>query len=116
MIVKAQSKGREFVGLQVGIHNAQRYFPRNISVIELRLDHLVIQCGLAPDFWQGESEIHDPRLCAWLESKNPHQRPGQADLPMAMIPSGKNSFRLQSIGLADRLRGKSTHKAVSQPV
>jgi hypothetical protein len=63
----------------------------------LQLDHLQIQCGLLPHFWEGRPEIHDPRLCDWLESKNPHDRPCRTPIPMAMIPSGKNSFKLASI-------------------
>jgi hypothetical protein len=97
MLVKTQCKGREFTGVEVGALNVRRYFPRNVEVIELHLDHLLIQCGLAPGFWQGHSEIRDPRLCAWLESKNFNGRPGEAPIPLALIPSGKNCFRLQPI-------------------
>jgi hypothetical protein len=74
----------------------------------LLLDHLQIQCGLAPDFWKGHTEIRDPRLCAWLESKNFHGRPGDAPIPLAMIPSGKNCFRLQPIAKNRRLQFKPT--------
>jgi hypothetical protein len=83
----------------VGALNVRRYFPRNISVIELELDHLQIQCGLDPEFWRDEPEIHDPRLCAWLESKNFHTRPGRTPVPLVMVPSGNNSFKLQLAGL-----------------
>ncbi len=82
-------------GVHVGTTNVRRYFPKSIEVIELQLDHLRIQCGLAPDFWRDQPEIHDPRLCAWLESKLFHTKPDQNPIPIAMIPSGKNSFRLQ---------------------
>jgi hypothetical protein len=97
MVVKTQCKGHAFTGVEVGADNVRRYFPRDIDVIELHLDHLLIQCGLAPDFWHGQSEIRDPRLGAWLESKNFHGRPGQAPIPLALIPSGKNCFRLRPI-------------------
>jgi hypothetical protein len=96
MVVKTQSKGRGLTGLHVGAMNVRRYFPRNISVIELELDHLQIQCGLDPGFWRDEPEIHDPRLCAWLESKNFHTRPDRTPVPLVMIPSGGNSFKLQT--------------------
>jgi hypothetical protein len=81
----------------VDANHVRRYFPKDADVIELRLDHLLIQCGLAPTFWQGRSEIRDPRLCAWLESKNFHGRPGEAPIPLALIPSGKACFRLQPV-------------------
>ena len=95
MLVKTQSRGREVLGLQVGMANARRYFSKDASVVELQIDHLQIQCGLGPDFWSGHPEIHDRRLCAWLEQKNFHGKVGDSPVPMALIPSGKNSFRLQ---------------------
>lgn len=97
MVVKAQSKGRGLSGLHVGMDNVRRYFPKNVATIELQLDHLRIQCGLNPDFWQGQPEIDDPRLCAWLETKHMHASRGRNPVPLAMIPSGDNSFRLQPV-------------------
>jgi len=98
MVVKTQSKGRGLTGLHVGATNVRRYFPREISVIELHLDHLQIQCGLDPCFWHDQPEIHDPRLCLWLESKRFDGQEGKGPMPLAMIPSGKNSFRLRAVG------------------
>jgi len=109
MVVKTQSKGRGVTGLHVGVNNVRRYFPKGISSIELVLDHLQIECGLKPAFWQGEPEIFDPRLCAWLEARQMQTRPGSASVPMAMIPEGKNSFRLQPIRLNGQLRDKLHH-------
>lgn len=107
MVVRTQSKGRNFTGLQVGANNVRRYFPRGIQVIELELDHLQIQCPLSPDFWVDHPEIHDPRLGAWLKSKNFHQKPSSDPVPLAMIPNGKNSFRLRPIGMKGRERRRS---------
>lgn len=97
MVVRTQSKGRGVTGLHVGADNARRYFPKNIQSIELQLDHLKIQCGLRPDFWQDQPEIFDPRLCAWLESRHLHAKPDRSPVPLAMIPEGNNSFRLQPV-------------------
>ncbi len=105
MVVKTHCKGRAFMGVEVNASNVRRYFPEGADVIELRLDHLLIQCGLAPAFWHGQSEIRDPRLCAWLESKNFNGRPGDGPVPLALIPSGKNCFRLQPLSLSGRPRG-----------
>jgi hypothetical protein len=99
MVVKTQSRGREFVGLQVGATDVRRYFPKGTAVIELQLDHLQIQCGLGPDFWHGQPEICDPRLGAWLQSKNFAGKPGQSPVPLVLIPSGKASFRLQTLSV-----------------
>ena len=105
MVVKTQCKGHGVTGLHVGMDNVRRYFPKETKNIELQLGHLRIQCGLKPDFWQGRPEIYDPRLCAWLESKNLHS-PANRTVPMAMIPEGKNSFRLQPMSLAPRSHAK----------
>jgi len=107
MVVKTQSKGRSVTGLNVGATNVRRYFPRNVAAVELQLDHLQIECGLDPDFWQGEGEIHDPRLCAWLESKAALGLPCRTSVPLAMIPSGKNSFRLRPISESGRAKPRS---------
>lgn len=109
MVVKTQSKGRGLIGLHVGVTNARRYFPKDISVIELQLDHLQIQCGLSPGFWLDQPEIHDPRLCAWLESKNFHTRPDRTPVPMVMIPAGKNSFKLEPVRLTGQAKLKQIH-------
>jgi hypothetical protein len=66
------------------------------------LDHLEIQCILGPGFWQGQPEISDRRLGAWLEAKNFHERPSRTPVPLAMIPTGKNCFKLRAIGLNGR--------------
>lgn len=101
MMVKTQSKGHGVTGLHVGTENVRRYFPQGTQNIELQLGHLRIQCGLKPDFWQGQPEIHDPRLCAWLESKNLHGTANRT-VSLAMIPAGNNSFQLQPMSLAPR--------------
>jgi hypothetical protein len=99
MVVKTHFKARGVTGLHVGASNVRRYFPREIAFIELQLDHLQIHCDLQPDFWRGQPEIYDPRLCAWLESKNLHAHLHRAPVPLALIPAGKNSFRLQPVSL-----------------
>ena len=94
MVVKPQLTGTEVTGLRVGSRNVRRYFPKSVRVIELQLDHLQIQCGLAPEFWQGEPEIRDRRLCLWLSSKFKHRRGAHAELRLAMTPAGDNAFRI----------------------
>ncbi len=96
MVVKTQLKGTEVTGLHIGARNVRRYFSKRVHVIELQLDHLQIQCGLSPQFWHGEPEIHDPRLCEWLDFKVIHRTSGREDVRLAMIPVGKNVFTLRS--------------------
>jgi hypothetical protein len=109
MVVKTHSTARGVTGLHVGSDNVRRYFPKNISVIELHLDHLRIQCGLDPNFWQGQPEIFDARLCAWLESRHLHGKRDRGPVPLAMIPAGKNSFRLQPLSLNGQASVKLAH-------
>jgi hypothetical protein len=106
MVVKAQSIGRGISGLHVGTDNVRRYFPKNVSAIELELDHLRIQCGLAPEFWQGRPDIYDPRLCAWLETKHMHASHGRNPISLAMIPEGENKFRLQPVSADPQSRAR----------
>ncbi len=107
MLVRTQSKGREITGLQVGANNVRRYFPKSAAVIELELDHLRIQCWLDPAFWLDQPEISDPRLGAWLQSKNFHERPSRDPVPLALIPNGKNCFQLRPIGCKGQARNRS---------
>ena len=108
MVVKTHCNGRELTGVEIGAGNVRRYFPKDANVIELHLDHLLIHCDLKPDFWHGNAQICDPRLRAWLESKNFHGRRGDAPVPLALIPDGKNCFRLQPVGAQPRQRTKPT--------
>jgi len=108
MVVRTQCIGHAFTGVIVGAWNARRYFSKDAAAIELQLDHLLIECVLAPDFWRGHSEICDPRLRLWLEAKNFNGRRGDAPVPLAMIPSGKNAFRLLPIPGNGRPKPKPT--------
>jgi hypothetical protein len=92
MVVTSQCFGHRVTGILVGESNVQRYFPRNITEVELQLDHLRIECGLGPNFWKDKPEISDPRLGLWLESKDRNGHGRRLPTPLAMIPSGSNSF------------------------
>jgi hypothetical protein len=108
MVIRTQCKGREYTGVDVGANNVRRYFPRRNEVIEIQIDHLQIQCGLQPGFWNGHPEISDPRLGAWFESKNFKGKRGERPVPLVLIPSGKNCFRLKTIeALAHPTRSKA---------
>ncbi len=94
MVVKTQSKGHGVTGLNVGSNNVRRYFTQGIPFVELQLEQVEIQCGLTAEFWQDRPEIHDPRLCAWLDSKHLNSA-GRSPVALAMIPAGKNAFKLR---------------------
>ena len=107
MIVEAQSKGRGLCGLHIGAENVRRYFPQNVSSIELQLGHLRIQCHLNPDFWQGAPEIYDPRLCAWIETKHMHGSRGRSSVMLALVPSGEGAYRLMPASAEMTVRPES---------
>ena len=94
MVVTSQCNGNRVTGLYVGANNVRRYFPKHVAEIELQLDHLRIECGLTSHFWNGQPEIHDPRLCLWLESKHSQRKGHRQPLPLAMTPAGERSFTL----------------------
>lgn len=106
MVVKTQNKSCGVTGLHVGVTNVRRYFPKHVSVIELQLDHLQIQCGLDPGFWRGQPEIHDSRLSAWLQAKQFRASLDRTPLALALIPAGTNSFRLRPVSMNGRGRVK----------
>ncbi|MDR3750045.1 MAG: hypothetical protein P4K94_01030 [Terracidiphilus sp.] len=95
MVVKTQCEMRGHTGLYVGPANVLRYFSKQLRAVELQLGDLHIGCELAPNFWLDRPEIHDPRLCSWLEFKvlrgNRHRTP----VALALTPSGENSFRVE---------------------
>lgn len=97
MVVRTQSKGRTFTGLHVGATNARRYFPKGTPAVDLFLDHLQIQCDLKPDFWDGEADITDARLSAWLEAKHPNGIINRQPIALDLVPAGNNAFRLQPV-------------------
>jgi|ERR1700683_840448 hypothetical protein len=104
MFVTSQCNGNRVTGLYVGASNVRRYFRRHVASIELQIDHLRIACGLTPHFWLDQPEIHDPRLCAWLESKHRDRKERRGPVLMALIPSGKNSFILSTAGLEAQMQ------------
>jgi hypothetical protein len=110
MMVKALRVGSQLSSLHVGHTNVRRYFPRSITKIELQLDHLRIECGLAPGFWRREPEIHDPRLCLWLQSKSHTETWCCKSVPFAMTPSGGNCFKLEPVSCGSGRRTR--HAAI----
>jgi hypothetical protein len=115
MFVKTLSKGLGATGLLVGSTNVRRFFPPEIATIDIELGHLHIQCALTPRFWEDQPEIHDPRLCAWLESKHLHARPGRTPVPLALVPAGKNAFRLQAVQRDSSARKQKISNLITMP-
>ncbi len=104
MVVRTDSRRLGMTGLHVGNGNVQRLFPPNVPIVELELDHLRIVCTLNPEFWDGDPEIHDERLSAWLESKRLSGKLASRPSPLALIPAGDHAFRLQPLDHNEELR------------
>ena len=109
MVVRNESRRLGMTGLHVGDGNVQRLFPPDVPVVELELDHLRIVCTLKPEFWDGDPEIHDERLISWLDSKKANGKLASRPAPVAMIPAGEHTFRLQPI---DHIEERKTHYPV----
>jgi hypothetical protein len=107
MMVKTKLQGRGIAGLLVGMSNVRRYFSKRTNFIELQLDHLNIQCVLCSDFWTGCAEIHDPRLCSWLEAKHPLGEAVRTPVSLALIPAGENAYRIQTVQPGKRAKPKT---------
>jgi hypothetical protein len=97
MVVRTNGRRLGMTGLHVGNGNVQRLFPPNMPAVELELDHLRIVCTLEPEFWDGDPQIHDERLVAWLESKRSTGKLASAPSPVALIPAGDHAFRLEPL-------------------
>jgi hypothetical protein len=97
LIVRAHYCGHRVASLYVGASNVRRYFSRRLRFVELQLDNLRILCGLPEHFWQDKPEIEDARLCVWLETRHPQPDPFQREIPLALIPAGKNSFKITAL-------------------
>jgi len=106
MLVSSQCNGNRVTGLYIGADNVRRYFPKRVVRIELQLDHLRIECGLSPLFWNGQPEIQDPRLCLWLESKQSRRTERRTPMPLAMTASGDHSFTLGPVTRDEQLNAR----------
>lgn len=94
MIVRMQKKGHSITGLRIGSSNVRRFFPSSQQAVDLELDHLRIQCQLAPNFWRNRPEISDPRLCAWLQDRFFCEKLAKKPVLIELVRSG-SSYRLQ---------------------
>lgn len=99
MVVRTECKGRKVTGIYIGARNARRNFPREIAAVEFELGHLRIGCELSPGFWQDQPRICDSRMCDWLEFKLYRERKHITPLPLALVHSGRNAYKLRPVVL-----------------
>lgn len=94
MIVQMQRRDSGVTELKIGTRNAHRFFPKNLSRVELHLDHLQIECDLKPGAWKNELLISDPRLSAWLEQKHRFRERSGGVSVFVMTPVEERAYRL----------------------
>lgn len=94
MVVRTECKGRKVTGIYIGARNARRNFPRRAAAVEFELGHLRIGCQLNPGFWRDQPRICDSRLCDWLEFKLYRERKHMTPLPLSLVHSGRNAYKL----------------------
>jgi hypothetical protein len=97
MMVKTECNGRKVTGLYIGARNVRRNFPREVAAIEFELGHLRIDCELGPEFWRDQPRICDSRLCEWLQHKLYHETGYMKPLPLALVQSGRNAYKLRPV-------------------
>jgi hypothetical protein len=102
MVVTTKVNGQGALDLRVGAANVRRYFPKGMGAVELQLGDLHIQCCLTPEFWNGQPEIRDPRLGAWLKYKVSRERVKRKQVALAMERAGANAFTLRPVSAAKR--------------
>lgn len=102
MVVRTKENGHEVIGLRVGAANVRRFFTKDQHDVELRIGDLRIQCTLPPGFWDGDPEIHDPRLCDWLQYNASLEISHRKPIALTMVPTGTNSFSLNPLTLRRR--------------
>jgi hypothetical protein len=91
--------------LHIGEGNVQQFFPRDVQMIELELDHLRIVCPLDESFWDDQPEIHDHRLSSWLESKRNSGKMASNAASMTMVPCGAYAYRVMIVNDAETEHG-----------
>jgi hypothetical protein len=99
MMVRTECKGRKVTGIYIGPQNVRRNFSRQAVAIEFELGHLRIGCKLDEGFWRDQPRICDSRLCEWLEFKLYRERKHMTPLPLMLLQSGRDAFKLRPVSL-----------------
>ena len=61
--------------------------------------HLRIGCKLEEAFWRDQPRIRDSRLCEWLEFKLYRDRKYKTPLPLVLVQSGRNAYKVRQVNL-----------------
>lgn len=72
-------------------------FRKETAAIEFELGHLRIGCELSPGFWRDQPRICDLRLCEWLQFKIYRERRYMTPLPLVLVHSGRNAFKVRTL-------------------
>lgn len=99
MVVRTECKGHRVTGLYIGARNVRRNFRKKAVAIEFELGHLRIGCELGPGFWRDQPRICDARLCEWLEFKLYRERRYKTPLPLVLVQSGRNAYKIRPLVL-----------------
>lgn len=99
MMVRTECTRRKVTGIYIGSRNVRRNFPRRAAAIEFELGHLRIGCKLEEAFWRDQPRIRDSRLCEWLEFKLYRERKYMTPLPLVLVQSGRNAYKVRQVNL-----------------
>lgn len=98
-MVRTECTRRKVTGIYIGSTNVRRNFPKRTAAIEFELGHLRIGCELEEEFWRDQPRIRDSRLCEWLEFKLYRERKYMTPLPLVLVQSGRNAFKVRAVSL-----------------
>ena len=98
MVVRTECKANRVTGIYIGARNARRNVRKQAAAIEFELGHLRIGCELGPGlFWRDQPRICDSRLCEWLQFKFYRERRRMTPLPVVLLQSGRNAFKIRPL-------------------
>lgn len=98
-MVRTECTRRKVTGIYIGSSNVRRNFPKRTAAIEFELGHLRIGCKLEEEFWRDQPCIRDARLCEWLEFKLYRERKYMTPLPLVLVQSGRNAYKVRQVNL-----------------
>jgi hypothetical protein len=101
-------KGGESFGLRVGRKNAQKYFRKEWTDVDVKIGGIFYTFNLSATFWTTCPEIHGRRIPRWLEERGLHRWEKGAPYVLDLVPIGNKRFELLDSGEAKRTKRVSS--------
>jgi hypothetical protein len=86
--------GGESFGIRVGHENAEKYFKKEWTDVEVKIGNKFQRFNLAMTFWTKCPEIRGVEIKKWLEKKNMHRWNRNMPYVLDLEPLGYKRFEL----------------------